>query len=508
MKKITATILSFLAFTAAIFPATGLFAQNSTKTATADDVSIDLCAATKENYAAVACENQLYLFNDEVSAWQEYEHSSPVVETHFGKEGILYFLDAQSNLFTLNVPDLQSDSSAQDTGIDCSSFTVFEDVLYYANVSAIGGDIKTTLRQVPLTDVTAEGASFTAKTFFVSLCYGENLYALDGGAHLYQISFADDNATELCKLPEGANSILLLDGTLFCATESGAFYGYSFADLTAKKDADACQPIVSVPSGVSALNADENFVYLMQGTTPYVYSTTENALAVAEGRFSRPSLHGISTKQVKSTFENLEKGEFTLVQTKKNALLIEVDLTATQDDSVFPYIGNQRADEKTAIKIASVEGFDLIVEQPTSGNAYSAYLVAPADVTELTENILLYDEEKTGYITNQVGLYKYPLFGEKFPTLSSLSQDDEIILLGEIDGNIPYFIVRSGETVGYIPQGYVNRFLGASPEIEEIILSGDEKNIDGVWRLAYLVLGAAAICILVDFLILRKKSDE
>lgn len=60
---------------------------------------------------------------------------------------------------------------------------------------------------------------------------------------------------------------------------------------------------------------------------------------------------------------------------------------------------------------------------------------------------------------------------------------------------------------GYVPKAYVSETDGLPPTSENVIFGATDDNGDAIWRLAYLLLGFAAICILVDFLILRKKKD-
>ena len=89
-----------------------------------------------------------------------------------------------------------------------------------------------------------------------------------------------------------------------------------------------------------------------------------------------------------------------------------------------------------------------------------------------------------------------------------------MLLLGEINHlDHDYYRVayqtESGETkTGFIPKTYANRFDGSIKPSETIYYGPQYDNRDSLWRLAYLTLGFAAICILTDYLLLKKRDDE
>jgi hypothetical protein len=88
-----------------------------------------------------------------------------------------------------------------------------------------------------------------------------------------------------------------------------------------------------------------------------------------------------------------------------------------------------------------------------------------------------------------------------------------VLLLGEIN-KLDYdyyhvkFVKENGEeATGYIPKPYVNLYDGTPNDVQTETV-GDLPQGNSVMRFTFLILGAAAICILIDYLILRKKSDE
>ena len=66
----------------------------------------------------------------------------------------------------------------------------------------------------------------------------------------------------------------------------------------------------------------------------------------------------------------------------------------------------------------------------------------------------------------------------------------------------------TGEKIGYLPTAYVRQFNGEAPTPETTTYGETDSRLDTVWRLAFLLLGAGAICILIDFLLLRKRNDD
>ena len=123
-----------------------------------------------------------------------------------------------------------------------------------------------------------------------------------------------------------------------------------------------------------------------------------------------------------------------------------------------------------------------------------------------------YTESKNGWLTNDVYLYKYPYLTTLL-TVDELSRGAQITLLGEITQlDHDYYLVSAEvdgvQKTGYVPKAYVTLFNGEPLQSETVIYGRNESNGDSVWRFAYILLGLSAVCILVDYLILRKKQDK
>ncbi len=207
--------------------------------------------------------------------------------------------------------------------------------------------------------------------------------------------------------------------------------------------------------------------------------------------------------------------EFSIVQVESDSILIEFDVTALQTATQFPYVAFERCYEPTtAVKIGEESGYSILAIPQAKAGEYKTYL-APNTVCvpiAQTEYSTAYETPLTGRITNDIPLYKFPYFDELL-TVGALQRGDEVTLLGEIRGlERAYYQVLiqtdSGDKIGYIPKAYATLFDGRTPVAEQVSLGNEDPAQNELWRSAYILLGFGAICILVDFLILRKPKNE
>ena len=273
---------------------------------------------------------------------------------------------------------------------------------------------------------------------------------------------------------------------------------------------------------------DNQLVYYENADTePTIHSfaigVEENETYVlCEGNYliksSALSLPTVKTIEVNGADENIfenANAEFTVVKTAENTLLVEFDLQTLDGAEHFPYLSLERAGtQKTALKIGETDKYYLLAEYDKEAGAYRTYLAlisscAPLNADDYRTEYSV-EEQKTGYITSAITLYKFPYLTELLKS-GALERGACVTVLGEIDElDHAYFHVsyesENGEIkTGYIPQAFVTDFSGVPP-ISETIEVGETETDDTVWRLAYLLLGFAVICILTDYLLLRKKK--
>ncbi len=495
MRKITSTILSICTLAVAAFPS--LAGLSAPKTAYAE-TQTERHTALADGYAAVsnatAEGSTLYLFNERnCGVWQEYLHSQTVTEMHFDGAGNLYFLDQSNDLYKLNLNALETNFIAEDTSIDCfTTFCILGDYLYSVDSK---NDISF-LKKISLSDFTVcaenEFDGFLSK---LAVQQDEKLRCLEwgSGTGVYALDLDNLQTSELFQAPAGSDALAFAGDTAFTTTNSGSLCGYDMTTNT---------PLPEKTGTYTALSSYGDNVYLLSGSTAYSYSATGELLP-ASGAFARPLVDKIPTEDLQTELST-GAGGFTVVETANNALLIEVT------DEGEPYFKHQRSLRKQplkAIKIAERSGYAVLAYRENPTAAYKTYLVDPNLLTEKTAATITYDAAQVGYITNAAHLYKYPHLG--LPTTATLERGEKITLVGEIRGlDCDYYEVTFEEGKGYIPKAYVTLTDGIPPQAETLTEGEKDSNEDGIWRLVYLLLGGAAICILVDFLILRKKRED
>ncbi len=271
-------------------------------------------------------------------------------------------------------------------------------------------------------------------------------------------------------------------------------------------------------------------VYYANGQTPTVnafafgieenqtYVLCDNSYLLVSERLNLPTVKTIAVGNAdEKVFENAS-AEFAVVQTSVNALLVEFDITLLQNAEVFPYVAYERSvEQKTALKIGQADGYTLLAYFDQAQNAYRTYLTRTEYCSDLPadEYHVEYDEadRKIGYITNALPLYKFPYLTDLLVSFD-LPRGGQVTLLGEISEldhayyHVSFLDENGVEHFGYVPQAYVNDFNGLPPQSELHQTGATESDTDAVWRLAYLLLGFGAICVLIDFLILRKKGGN
>ena len=210
-----------------------------------------------------------------------------------------------------------------------------------------------------------------------------------------------------------------------------------------------------------------------------------------------------------------ESAQFTVVKTGEKTLTVKFDISALRGAEFFPYLSYGRTQTPlTALKLGNAGDY-FVIAVLNDQNAYDTFLVRAKDCEELPPDEYRTDyaeaERRTGYLSNAVHLYKFPYLTDLL-TVTRLQKSTKITVLGEI-ARLDYeyyhvcFTDEKGESkTGYIPKSYVNSFDG-EPQSQTQSVVGEQKPADSIFRLAFLVLGFGVICILADFLILRKKND-
>ena len=100
----------------------------------------------------------------------------------------------------------------------------------------------------------------------------------------------------------------------------------------------------------------------------------------------------------------------------------------------------------------------------------------------------------------------------KETAVCSLPKNGEVTVLGEIDtADYRYYYISytDGDGIvktGYVPKPYVTPFDGSPAQSQPAIFGGEGVDWDSIWRMVFLILGTASICVLTDYMILRRRK--
>ena len=360
-------------------------------------------------------------------------------------------------------------------------------------------------------DGVCEGKEKTAfyPELLTSDIYG-NVYALQNGGVLRfsesQFLSPDESGDRLCACPVTGVKKLAVDykRNIYALTDTAV---HKIGENVAQTDFST--PIVYADNTTIfsfAFGVEENAAYILMNGN-YV---------IKSARLNLPTVKDIAVQNADERIFSEQSAEIKVVKTAKNALFIEFDLQSLQDKTYFPYLAYERKTASmTALKMDETEEYNILAVFDKAQNQYHTYLV----LKEFCEPLLSseyhqsYEQSKTGYLTNALSLYKFPYLCDLL-TVHALPRGGQITLIGEIGEldheyyHIEYIDEQGEKHLGYIPKSYAVPFDGSPLVGEQNAFGATESQEDSVWRLAYLLLGFAAVCILTDYLLLRKKKDE
>lgn len=260
------------------------------------------------------------------------------------------------------------------------------------------------------------------------------------------------------------------------------------------------------PLSSFSFGVEENKTFLLYDGN-FLVSTTDLAL---------PTLKTIAVADADEQIFSETSTDVQVVGVHKNALMVQFDISTLNEAEYFPYLSYHRTDnELTALQLGKTDKYALVAVFNKDSNDYSTYLVLNEHCTQLpvSDYRTDYDEEnqKIGYVTNNVKLYKFPYLTSLL-TVQELQKNSQVKILGEINRlDYDYYYVsvetEDGETTGYLPKAYVSDFDGSTPNAETVIFGNTVDESNSVGRLIYLLLGAAAICILFDYLLIKKPKE-
>ena len=378
---------------------------------------------------------------------------------------------------------------------------------YYASLQQTSQDKTEWTLSAP---VVKSGSNPTMLTTDV---YG-NLYVAKSGSLYKQTEseFLDATAeiNPLFDLPMNAEKLGVdYDGNVYILTgDSLIKYVASASWATVEYSLEKSPVYSETPSNVTSFTfgVEENRTYILY----------DNSFVLATPDLNLPTVTKLLTESSHTDVFSQECAQVSIVETKPNSVLIEFDFENFQADSTyFPYLALTRSEiSHTALKLGETSEYCLLAEYDNELREYRTYLVKKSYCEVLPENEFstAFSDETYGYTSNSVHLYKFPYLHNSM-TVGVLSKNQKIKLLGEITKlDHDYYLIEceteSGKLLGYIPKNFVNDFDGSLPETDRYELESAPADVDMIWRLAYLIFGLLAICILSDYLILRKRPED
>lgn len=335
------------------------------------------------------------------------------------------------------------------------------------------------------------------------------LYLLNNGS-VYR--YTEENF-----LTQAEEGIKICEGVPADTKKLSVDYGgnlYALTDTTLYKYVPQPQGLYTLYSATAfdkelvygASNEVSSFAFGIEENKAYILYK-DNYLTVTDG-LALPTVKTIATGDVAQGIYG-DTANFTVVQTLPNSFIVQVDGEKLQEAATFPYLCSYRSEQPiTALKIGETGNYALLTYRENASSAYKTILVEKNRQVELNDDYkITYETQKTGYLTNLSKTYKFPSVG--LPTLGEIEKNAQVAIVGELNGlDCEYYTVAYGETTAYIPKSHVLFFDGTPPTTETVNVGDTSSTENEMWRLAYLLLGSAAICVLVDVLILRKKPED
>ena len=313
----------------------------------------------------------------------------------------------------------------------------------------------------------------------------------------------DENGTQvLDSLPLGVQKIAVdFDGNIYALAENKIYKNGN--EQGSAQDFSA--PLVygdSVQTSSFAFGQEENKAFVLANGN-YLLQTQ---------RLQLPSLKQISTNGIDSEIFSEQSTEFIVVDVQKNALLVQFDLHQLQGASHFPYAGYTRTQTPLkALRLGTSGNYCVIAVYDDVTCTYQTYYTRSAFTQPAKDYFTPFESVKTGYITSDVTLYKFPYLTNLL-TAGSLQRGAKVEILGELSLDHEYYQIRyqtdDGERTGYIPKSFVAETDGLAPQAQTVVLGKDISNTDALFALAYVLLGLLAIAVLVNYLILRKTNKK
>lgn len=321
--------------------------------------------AVNDDYLAVSDNNIIYVFDKEEGVYRAYEHlinSDTRLNTvsclEFSVDGLLYFTDSSTSLYILDCANMTS----YPTYLSCSVFTLSNDLLYYATVTA--GMVS--ISEINTTIITGGGAVTDAKLIRQISTTATPAMAINGETLYFAVGnllYSTQNES-IIKLPAGGNiqSLGFSGGTPYYTDSMGTFYHYNIATE---------ETLESYSSAYSAFGKFNDSFYIIDGKSVLLYECKASAFAdyeicsssMGNGRLRQATDFVLSGNYLVIADRGNKRVSLCDLNTGKATPFesaVEPDLIATTEDKILVSNG-------TAIAVYDFEGECLLTEASFSG---------------------------------------------------------------------------------------------------------------------------------------------
>lgn len=260
--------------------------------------------AITADYTAIADGNSIYVYDKKDGIYRAYEHTenqesakNTVTKLQFDHETeTLYFLDASTYLYTLNVKELENTATAPTaTGFSCSTFAIHENELYFTTVSENVSQISKTSLSTPDISTSVTLVNDLAFSPTIAFWNGE-LYYTNAKTYLHKIAPDAENAkpAQICSFSSSIVSMNITNGIFTCSDILGDFYAYSLPDLSLNINASEIPPLASASGGYSAISSFGEEIYVIKNNTVRNFSLQTNSFTDYEIGGQSDSPHRIN----------------------------------------------------------------------------------------------------------------------------------------------------------------------------------------------------------------------
>lgn len=240
------------------------------------------------------------------------------------------------------------------------------------------------------------------------------------------------------------------------------------------------------------------------------YFLFEGDYLLSSNACNLPSLDKIPTEDLTQRLFEQPTYEFSTVIIRPETLIVTFDFARLNGADVFPYTGRYwNESSQIAVKIGETTSHAVLAFRTETGDL-TCFVPLSAVETASSDFTLSYDEKRTATLISDASLYAYPNLS--LPTKTNLTRGECLTLVGEVNGlEYDYYKIEytteTGVVEGYIPKSFIT-FVPSEPEPQTTTYGNQDEKGDSLFRLTYLCLGALAVCILGDFLLLRRREED